>query len=47
MTGDDTNGKNGYGGLYCTHWGYDESDMLEIQVYAKELGYVNYSPLNF
>ncbi|BBI90463.1 hypothetical protein HYO65_gp071 [Tenacibaculum phage PTm1] len=40
MTGEQCNGKHGYGGLYCTHWGYPESDMKEIQRVAKELGYL-------
>lgn len=40
VTGEYTNGNNGYSGLYCNHWGYDEADMLEIQAYAKELGYL-------
>ena len=29
-TGEKCNGKNGYGGLYCPHWGYEESEMKEI-----------------
>jgi hypothetical protein len=38
--GGDTNHKNGYGGLYCPHWGYAEEDMIIIQELAKELGYL-------
>ncbi|HIE8455405.1 TPA: hypothetical protein ACXPT9_004405 [Bacillus cereus] len=37
---DDANGNNGYGGLYCTHWGYPEEDMNAIQQLAKELDYL-------
>lgn len=39
-TGKCTNGNNGYGGLYCTHWGYSEEDMKGIRDYAEELGYL-------
>lgn len=39
-TGEYTNGKNGYGGLFCLHWGYPESDMEIIRNYARELGYL-------
>ena len=39
-TGKYTNGKNGYGGLFCPHWGYPEKDMKDIQDYARELGYL-------
>ena len=35
-----TNGDNGYGGLYCSHWGYGEEDMARIRNKAKELGYL-------
>lgn len=37
---DDSNHNNGYGGLYCPHWGYPKEDMETIQNYAKELGYL-------
>lgn len=37
---DDANGENGYGGLYCPHWGYDAADMKAIRVKAVELGYL-------
>lgn len=40
MTGEYSNHKNGYGGLYCQHWGYSKESMKEIQDYAKELGYL-------
>lgn len=40
MTGEKCDGKNGYGGLYCTHWGYPPKDMEAIQMTAKELGYL-------
>lgn len=39
-TGEHTNGNNGYGGLWCIHWGYTESDMDEIRVLAKKLNYL-------
>lgn len=39
-TGEYTNGENGYGGLFCPHWGYPEKDMKEIQDYARKLGYL-------
>lgn len=38
--GEYSNGNNGYGGLYCPHWGYSEKDMQEIQTIAKELNYL-------
>lgn len=37
---DDSNHNNGYGGLYCPHWGYPEKDMEAIREYAKEIGYL-------
>ena len=37
---DDANGENGYGGLYCIHWGYAEEEMILIRQKAKELGYL-------
>lgn len=37
---DDANHNNGYGGLYCPHWGYPEEDMEAIRQRAKELGYL-------
>ena len=42
--GGDTNHNHGYGGLYCPHWGYPESAMIEIQVLAEELGYLKSKP---
>jgi len=38
--GGDTNNNNGYGGLYCWHWGYPDEDMEAIRAKAKELGYL-------
>lgn len=38
--GKEVNGKQGYRGLYCEHWGYDKSSQLEIIEYAKEIGYL-------
>lgn len=40
---DDTNGKHGYGGLFCPHWGYSDEDMKAIREKAFELGYLIYS----
>lgn len=40
VTGKESDGKNGYGGLYCTHWGYPEEDMKAIRRLAFELGYL-------
>jgi len=37
---DDSNHNNGYGGLYCPHWGYSKEDMEAIQNFAKEIGYL-------
>lgn len=39
-TGKYTNGNNGYGGLYCRHWGYPDKDMVEIRKFATEIGYL-------
>lgn len=35
-----SNGSNGYGGLYCGHWGHSEEIQSEIINYAKEIGYL-------
>jgi len=40
ISGEKSNHNNGYGGLYCTHWGYSEDDMKAIQNKAKELRYL-------
>jgi hypothetical protein len=40
LTGNKCNGENGYGGLYCPHWGYSTEDMIQIQNKATELGYL-------
>ena len=39
QTGEKSNGLNGYGGLYCPHWGYDGNDMEIIREKAEKLGY--------
>lgn len=36
----DTNNNNGYGGLYCPHWGYSKEDMAIIQKKAIDVGYL-------
>lgn len=43
VKGEYTNHNNGYGGLYCPHWGYPKEDMEEIQNLAKKLGYLKTS----
>lgn len=40
LTGGYTNGNNGYGGLYCPHWGYPEEDMKAIIEVAKDVGFL-------
>lgn len=40
MTGGDTNHNNGYGGLFCAHWGYAEEEMHAIREKAYILGYL-------
>jgi len=39
-TGKNTNGKHGYGGLLCPHWGHSDEIQQEIIDYAKEIGYL-------
>lgn len=39
--GGNTNGTHGYSGLYCKHWGYDNTSMNDIVNYAKSIGYLN------
>ncbi|UAL46822.1 hypothetical protein K7887_18445 [Sutcliffiella horikoshii] len=39
-TGNYTNGNNGYGGLYCRHWGHSEVVQQEIIDYAKQVGFL-------
>ena len=36
ITGKESDAKNGYGGLYCTHWGYSEEGMKAIRRKATE-----------
>ncbi|NGP58176.1 hypothetical protein FLT15_07155 [Paenibacillus thiaminolyticus] len=36
----EANHNNGYGGLYCPHWGYPEEDMKAIRQLARDLGYL-------
>lgn len=40
ITGKYTNGENGYGGLYCSHWAYTEEGQQKIIDYAKQVGYL-------
>lgn len=37
---DNSNGNNGYGGLYCTHWGWTKEEMESMRDYAKGIGYL-------
>ncbi|MED3026178.1 MULTISPECIES: hypothetical protein [Bacillus cereus group] len=37
---DNSNGRNGYGGLYCTHWGWTAEQMKKMRDYAREIGYL-------
>lgn len=37
---DDSNHNNGYGGLYCPHWGYPPEEMEIIRKFAIEIGYL-------
>lgn len=43
---DDANHNNGYGGLYCPHWGYPEEDMKAIRSLASDLGYLKEREVN-
>jgi len=38
--GDPSNHNHGHGGLYCSHWGYSNEDMVDIQETARVLGYL-------
>ncbi len=38
-----SNGNNGYGGLYCTHWGWLDEEMKKMREYAREFGYLKVS----
>jgi hypothetical protein len=40
LTGNYTNHKHGYGGLYCPHWGYSEKSMQEIRDFAISIDYL-------
>jgi hypothetical protein len=40
MQGRYRNGHNGYGGLYCSHWGYTKEGQEKIILRARELGYL-------
>ncbi|WP_193774822.1 hypothetical protein [Vallitalea guaymasensis] len=47
ITGKRTNGNNGYGGLYCTHWGYTIEGMDKVISKAKEIGYLKQDAISF
>ncbi|MGF0347678.1 hypothetical protein ACQR3P_28975 [Rhodococcus sp. IEGM1300] len=39
--GDDaSNGRNGYGGIHCDHWGYSPEQREQVIDYAREIGYL-------
>lgn len=40
LTGKPSNGKHGYGGLYCTSWGYSIDGQSQIIEFAKEIGFL-------
>lgn len=41
IRGDESsNGNNGYGGLYCQHWGHSDEIQQEVIDYATEIGYL-------
>jgi len=40
ITGEKSNGENGYGGLGSPHWGYSPESMEDIRKTAKCLGYL-------
>ncbi|PFU84658.1 hypothetical protein COK91_03140 [Bacillus cereus] len=37
---DNSDGINGYDGLYCTHWGWPEEELKKMREYAREIGYL-------
>lgn len=41
LTGNYTNHKHGYGGLYCPHWGYTEKSMQDIREFAVSINYLD------
>jgi len=43
----DTNGENGYCGLYSTAWGYSIEGMDKIVSLAKEIGFLNKDDLSY
>lgn len=47
ITGNYSNGKNGYGGLYSTSWGYSIDGMDKIISKAKEIGYLQNNKPSF
>ena len=40
ITGKLSNGSNGYGGVYCPHWGYSKEGQLKVIEKAKEIGFI-------
>lgn len=47
ITGKRSNGNNGYGGLYCTHWGYTIDGMDKVINKAKAIGYLDNDSQSF
>lgn len=40
LTGKHSNGKNGYGGLWCSHWGYTEEGMKIVRDKGYEINFL-------
>ena len=40
ITGNHSNGNNGYGGLFCPHWGYPDEDMNAIRQVGEDVGFL-------
>jgi hypothetical protein len=47
ITGKLSNGKNGYGGLYCPHWGYTVEGMDKVVTKGKEIGFLEDDALSY
>lgn len=41
ITGKSSDGNNGYGGLYCTHWGWSLELKDKVIQKAKDIGYIS------
>lgn len=47
LVGGNTNGENGYGGLYSTCWGYSIEGMDKIVSYGKEIKFLDKESLSY